>query len=57
MLYADEPAAAPTVASLPPVVIRTEPISGSLNVDPAMTELKVTFSKDMSPGGYSWTQI
>jgi hypothetical protein len=38
---------APSVMSLPPVVISTEPRSGDAAVDPAAREIKVTFSKDM----------
>jgi serine/threonine protein kinase len=39
------PNAAPTQA--PPVVIATVPESGAANVDPALNEIRVTFSKDM----------
>ena len=31
----------------PPVVIRTVPESGAKNVDPALSEIRVTFSKEM----------
>ncbi len=42
--------------ALPPVVVRTEPMSGSDDVDAARTkEIRVTFSKDMDPKGYSFT--
>jgi serine/threonine protein kinase len=33
--------------SVPPVVIATVPESGSADVDPALSEIRVTFSKDM----------
>jgi hypothetical protein len=46
-------AAAPV--AVPPVVIQTVPESGADNVDPALTELRVTFSKPMQDGGWSWT--
>jgi hypothetical protein len=36
-----------SVATAPPVVVRTIPQAGSDNVDPSLTEIKVTFSKDM----------
>lgn len=36
-----------TLESLPPVVVRTEPVAGTTNVDPATIEIRVTFSKDM----------
>jgi hypothetical protein len=34
-------------AKVPPVVIATVPESGAANVDPALTEIRVTFSKEM----------
>jgi Carboxypeptidase regulatory-like domain/Bacterial Ig-like domain len=34
-------------AAVPPVVVSTVPESGVSNVDPALTEIQVTFSKDM----------
>ncbi len=40
---------------VPPVVIQTFPESGAANVDPALTELRVTFSKLMRDGSWSWT--
>jgi RNA polymerase sigma-70 factor (ECF subfamily) len=35
-------------SAVPPVVIATIPQSGAADVDPALTELRVTFSKDMA---------
>jgi len=40
---------------VPPVVIETFPESGATGVDPALTELRVTFSKPMRAGSWSWT--
>jgi RNA polymerase sigma-70 factor (ECF subfamily) len=40
-----------------PVVIKSVPESGSAAVDPSMTEIRVTFSKDMQPGAWSWAMI
>jgi RNA polymerase sigma-70 factor (ECF subfamily) len=40
---------------VPPVVINTIPESGTANVDPAIAELRVTFSKPMRDGSWSWT--
>jgi RNA polymerase sigma-70 factor (ECF subfamily) len=40
----------------PPVVVKTEPADNATNVDPSLTEIKVTFSKDMHDGTWSWTQ-
>jgi hypothetical protein len=48
----------PSVKSLPPSVIKTIPECGSTNVDAAATtQIKVTFSKDMMDGSWSWSQI
>ena len=43
-------------AAVPPVVIATVPESGVANVDPALTELRVTFSKPMQDGSWAWTK-
>jgi Bacterial Ig-like domain len=40
-----------------PVVIRTVPESGAKNVDPALSEIQVTFSKEMTDQSWSWVQI
>ena len=40
-----------------PVVIRTVPASGAKNVDPALSEIRVTFSKEMMDRSWSWVQI
>ena len=37
-----------TVQSAPPVVVKTVPEAGKTQVDPKTTEIKVTFSKDIS---------
>ena len=34
---------------LPPVVVQTIPKSGSTDVDPSLSEIRVTFSKEMRP--------
>ena len=45
------------VETAPPVIVATVPQAGSADVDAAATtELKVTFSKDMEPGNFSWVQ-
>ncbi len=38
----------------PPVVIGTFPESGAANVDPALTELRASFSKPMQDGSHGW---
>lgn len=43
-----------TLATVPPVVVKTVPAAGADDVDPATTEITVTFSKDMQDGNYSW---
>ena len=47
-----------SVKSLPPSVVRTIPESGDKNVDAATTtQIKVTFSKEMMAGSWSWAQV
>lgn len=46
-----------TVQSSPPVVVRTVPQAGDTMVDAAATtEIRVTFSKQMQNGSWSWVQ-
>jgi hypothetical protein len=47
----------PTLENSPPVVVKTFPVAGSENVDPKLTEIKVTFSKDMLDESWSWVQV
>ena len=46
-----------SVRNMPPVVVQTMPQSGDTNVDPSIAEIRVTFSKRMTDGNWSWTQI
>ena len=46
-----------TLESVPPVVVKTVPEAGAGEVDPNLTEIKVTFSKDMQDGSWSWTAL
>ena len=46
-----------TLESVPPVVVKAVPEAGAAEVDPKLTEIKVTFSKDMRDGGWSWAQF
>ena len=46
-----------TVATAPPVVIRTVPEAGDLSVGAGTREIKVTFSKTMLPGSWSFVQL
>lgn len=43
------------INSMPAVVIKTVPESGSKNVTPGEMEIKVTFSKEMADGSWSWS--
>lgn len=57
--YQLEPAKAASVSAappVPPVVIATVPPSGAAGVDPALVELRVTFSQPMRDGSWSWTK-
>jgi hypothetical protein len=48
---------APSPAGFPPVVVRTFPAAGDPNVDLTLTEVRVTFSKDMlTHEMWSWVQ-
>lgn len=44
-----------TIDSAPPVVVKTVPEAGAGEVDPSTTEIKVTFSKEMQDGTWSWS--
>jgi len=52
---AEEAAVAPAVKTNWPVIVKTEPAIGATDVDPDLKEIAVTFDRDMSTGGYSWT--
>src|SRR5262245_32548405 len=41
----------------PPVVIATVPRAGALDVDPALQQMSVLFSKPMLDESWSWVQI
>ena len=44
-----------SIVNLPPSVIKTVPQCGDDSVDPNLTEIKVTFSKDMKVTGHCWS--
>ena len=44
-----------TLQAVPPVVVSATPQAGDDAVDPAITEIHVTFSKDMRDGSWSWS--
>ena len=45
-----------SLESAPPVVVRTVPVAGVSDVDPALGEIRVTFSKPMQDGSWSWSK-
>jgi len=47
VLSAPALAGTPSVKTMPPVVVKTVPVSGDAAVDAKLKEIKVTFSKDM----------
>ena len=46
-----------TLGSVPPVVVQTFPAAGSAEVDPLLKEIRVTFSKPMRDGSWTWAMI
>ena len=44
-----------SLAAAPPVVVKTVPEAGKDGVDPSITEIKVTYSKDMKDETWSWS--
>ncbi len=46
-----------TVENASPVVVKTIRQSGATDVDPALSEIRVTFSKDMIDKSWSWTTL
>ena len=52
---ASVPAQIVTLETAPPVVVKTEPVAGATDVDPALTEIRVTYSKAMTEGSWSWS--
>jgi hypothetical protein len=47
--------ATPTVDTVAPVVVKTVPQAGTKDVAPGVVEIKVTFSKEMADGTWSWS--
>lgn len=45
---------AQSIESMPPVVVKAIPESGTSNVAPGEVEIRVTFSKKMVDGSWSW---
>jgi hypothetical protein len=54
-IRSSEPSPAAGVADAPPVVIKTFPEAGKDDVNPTIKEIRVTFSKKMADGSWSWS--
>ena len=46
-----------TIENALPVVVETQPRAGSADVDPALKEIMVTFSKNMLDKSWTWSQL
>lgn len=46
---------AQSIDAMPPVVVKTVPQAGRTDIAPGVTEIRVTFSKDMADGSWSWS--
>ena len=46
-----------TPATVPTVVVKTVPEAGSTGVDAKLTEIEVTFSKEMQDASWSWSTV
>jgi hypothetical protein len=46
-----------TLENAPPVVVRSYPQAGADNVSAAVTQISVTFSKNMIDGSWSWSTL
>ena len=47
----------PSLTSTPPVVVRTEPRAGQTDVLPDTKEIRITFSRPMRDGSWSWVKL
>jgi hypothetical protein len=46
-----------SLEKVPPVVVKTVPESGTDGIDPQITQIEVTFSKDMTDKSWSWATL
>ncbi|MEW6052917.1 MAG: Ig-like domain-containing protein [Nitrospirota bacterium] len=46
-----------TARETAPVVVNTHPESGAENVAPSLSEIRVTFSREMMDNSWSWVQV
>ncbi len=47
----------PGFVDWPAFAIKTEPATGSTDVDPALAEVRVTWSREMRDGSWSWSSL
>lgn len=47
----------PEFADFPAFVVRTDPPAGAADVDPSLSEIRITFSRPMQDGSWSWSQL
>ena len=47
---------AQSIDAMPPVVVKTVPESGRADVKPGVTEIRVTYSKEMTDRSWSWCE-
>ena len=45
------------IEHMSPVVVKTSPESGAKNVDPSISEIRITFNKEMTDQSWSWVQV
>jgi hypothetical protein len=53
--FAPQISRAQDIDSMAPVVVKTVPEAGAKDVAPGEVEIKVTFSKEMADGSWSWS--
>jgi RNA polymerase sigma-70 factor (ECF subfamily) len=53
--HLDEGAGEISLQSAAPVVVKTVPVAGATEVDSALAEIRVTYSKPMQDGSWSWS--
>jgi len=46
-----------TLETAQPVIVKTLPQAGAIDIDPKTKEIQVTFSKDMMDDSWSWIQL
>jgi RNA polymerase sigma-70 factor (ECF subfamily) len=55
--FFSEDALSSGIEEQPPVVVTTVPASGAKDVDPSVSEIRVTFNREMMDKSWSWVQI